>query len=419
MASAIVVFSHLRWDSMFHRPQQLMSTLAEHHSIVFIEEPVHDERGSFLHTYAPAPNILVCQPHTTLDAPDFRDWQLPALHRLLQQVTHDHDERMAWFYTPMALPLLGELQPGLVAYDCVDEPAPIHAPALWRERESALLEATDIVFTNSRNRYRTLCERHPNVHCFPDSVDAAHFLPAHDRSNSHPAHRHIPGPRLGFHGVIDRRFDVGLIGRLADAHTQWHIVLVGPVIGIDPASLPQRHNIHYLGRQAYRSLPHFLAGWDVCLLPFGPDVRAGSAGASRLLEYMAAELPIVATPAADVAEAYADLVTVAQDAQAFIAACEAALLAPREESARRAERMRAALAATSWRRTAEQMHALLMACTRRVGVAGNSQDEGFDEEREEAAQPRLPDTPAGLIDIGLIRVPPTGLSAACGAAAMK
>ena len=52
------------------------------------------------------------------------------------------------------------------------------------------------------------------------------------------------GPRLGYYGVIDERFDAGLIAALADAHPEWQLVLVGPVVKIDPASLPQLSLIH-------------------------------------------------------------------------------------------------------------------------------------------------------------------------------
>ena len=122
-------------------------------------------------------------------------------------------------------------------------------------------------------------------------MDVVHFEQALDRANAHPAHRGIPGPRLGYYGVIDERIDTDLIARIADSHPEWQIVLVGPVVKIDPATLPQRHNIHYLGQQPYKALPHFLAGWDVCLLPFALNESTRFISPTKTLEYMAAELP--------------------------------------------------------------------------------------------------------------------------------
>lgn len=360
MASAIIVFSHLRWDFVYQRPQHLLSRLAAHHPIVVIEEPVHHESRTFFHTYSPAPNILVCQPNTPVNMPGFHDDHLPHLQKLLRQLVRDYSDHIAWFYTPMALPLLQELQPRLVVYDCMDALASFkNAPRQLLQRESALLKVADIVFTGGQSLYRAKRDRHPNVHCFPSSVDAVHFEQALDRANSHPAHRDIPGPRLGFYGVIDERFDAELIAKVADAHPQWQIVLVGPVMKIDPEALPRRSNIHYLGQQPYEALPQFLAGWDVCLLPFALNESTRFISPTKTLEYMAAELPIVSTPVADVADAYSDIVAIADDAPSFIAACEAALLAAPQQQAERVGKMRKVLASTSWDRTVEQMRELL------------------------------------------------------------
>lgn len=360
MTSAIIVFSPMRWDFVYRRPQHLLSRLAAYHPVVFVEEPVHNEDKPFVKTWRPASNVLVCQPHTQVSRPGFHDDQLPHLQELLHQLVCDHDDYIAWTYTPMALPLLRELHPRLVVYDCMAEPALFdNESTQFRQRESALLKMADIVFVDGQSLHRSKRDCHPNLHCCPSSVDVAHFVPALDRANSHPAHKGIAGPRLGFYGVIDERFDAELIEKVADAHAMWQIVLVGPVVGIDPASLPQRANIHYLGRQPYDTLPQFLAGWDVCLLPFVLNEATRFIHPATTLEYMAAELPIVSTPVADVAETYGNVVAIAGDASSFISACEAALLASPEARAQKVEMMRAVLASTSWDATVGQMRALL------------------------------------------------------------
>jgi UDP-galactopyranose mutase len=411
MASAIIVFSHLRWDFVYQRPQHLLSRLAAHYPIVFVEEPAHHESKTFFKTYSPGPNILVCQPNTPVNMPGFHDDHLPHLQKLLRQLVRDYDDHIAWFYTPMALPLLQELQPRLVVYDCMDELASFkNAPKQLLQRESALLKVADIVFTGGQSLYRSKRDRHPNVHCFPSSVDVSHFVQALERSNSHPAHKDIPGPRLGFYGVIDERFDAALIEKLADAHPSWQIVLVGPVIKIDPASLPQRANIHYLGQQPYESLPHFLAGWEVCLLPFALNDSTRFISPTKTLEYMAAELPIVSTPVADVAEAYSDIVAIAADAPSFIAACEAALLATPQQRAKKVQGMRRVLASTSWDTTVDGMRALLDHSPRRQDdrrpMTGEPVEPGVNVNRlrqNEAVK---------YVKNAIIGAGPTGLSAA-------
>ncbi|NYE60149.1 protoporphyrinogen oxidase/glycosyltransferase involved in cell wall biosynthesis [Duganella sp. 1224] len=356
----VIVFCHLRWDFVFQRPQQLLTRLAEHYKVLFVEEPLYDAGAAHLHSYSPAPNLTVIQPHTPVQAPGFHDDQIPVLQTLLADLVPAGEDPIVWFYTPMALPLLAQQHPSLVVYDCMDELSAFkNPPRQLLQRESALLNIADLVFTGGPSLYEAKRSRHDNAHCFPSSVDAVHFEQALDRSNGHPLHQEIARPRLGFYGVIDERFDTGLIADMADAHPEWQIVLVGPVVKIDPAALPQRQNIHYLGQQPYQVLPQFLAGWDVCLLPFALNESTRFISPTKVLEYMAAALPIVSTAITDVEKPYGDIVAIGHDHAEFIRHCEAALAQTPEQTAAMAARMREIIAATSWDATAEHMRALI------------------------------------------------------------
>ena len=356
----LIVFCHLRWDFVYQRPQQLLSRLAENYKIAFVEEPIFNDAAPFMKTYSPAPNITVYQPHTPVQATGFHDEQIPLLTPLLAQITPPGEEPIIWFYTPMALPLLQNLHPQLVVYDCMDELSAFkNPPKQLLQRENALLNVADIVFTGGPSLYAAKRERHANVHCFASSVDIIHFEQALDRQNAHPAHAEIPGPRLGFYGVIDERFDAHLLTALADSHPEWQLVLIGPILKIDPLSLPQRPNIHYLGQHPYQALPQFLSGWDVCLLPFALNEATRYISPTKVLEYMAAELPIVSTNITDVARPYGEIVAIAHDAASFIAACEAALAMTAEQKETMVQKMRGVLAGTSWHATVQQMRDLL------------------------------------------------------------
>jgi protoporphyrinogen oxidase/glycosyltransferase involved in cell wall biosynthesis len=356
----LIVFCHLRWDFVFQRPQHLMTRLAEHYQILFVEEPVYDEGQAHLKKTAVAPNITVCQPHTAIHAAGFHDDQIPTLQTLLADLVPESEQPVVWFYTPMALPLLQGLHPALVVYDCMDELAAFkNAPKQLLQRETALLNIADLVFTGGPSLYASKRERHANAHCFPSSVDAAHFRQALDRNNSHPAQAGLARPRLGFYGVIDERFDTELIRAVAAARPDWQIVLVGPVVKIDEANLPRAANIHYLGQRTYAELPQFLAGWDLCLLPFALNESTKFISPTKVLEYMAAELPSVSTPITDVKVPYGDIVAIADTPEKFIAACERMLSASTEQKAAMVERMRAIVAGTSWTRTAAHMHELI------------------------------------------------------------
>ena len=356
----LIVFCHLRWDFVFQRPQHLMTRLAEHYNILVVEEPVYEDGPAHLKKTAVAPNITVCQPHTAIHAHGFHDDQLPTLKTLLADLVPEGEKPVVWFYTPMALPLLQSFEPSLVVYDCMDELAAFkNPPKQLLQRESALLNIADICFTGGPSLYESKRNRHANAHCFSSSVDAKHFRQALDKSNSHPDQANVAHPRLGFYGVIDERFDTDLIKQVAAARPEWQIVLVGPVVKIDPANLPQAANIHYMGQRTYDELPKFLAGWDVCLLPFALNESTKFISPTKVLEYMAAELPSVSTPITDVKVPYSHVVEIAETADEFIAACERMLALDDAQKADLAERMRKVVANTSWDKTANAMHQII------------------------------------------------------------
>jgi UDP-galactopyranose mutase len=250
------------------------------------------------------------------------------------------------------------------------------APPELLTREAALLESADVMFTGGPSLFRAKQSRHPNVHCFPSSVDAAHFRTARSGTESAVAEAEdqagLPRPRLGFYGVIDERLDLPLLDFVADARPDWQIVLVGPVVKIDPASLPRRQNIHYFGQRSYDELPRYLQGWDVCLLPFARNDATRFISPTKTLEYMAAELPIVSTPIADVAGPYGHIVYLGASPEEFLAACQAALDSAPVERARRITRMREVLAGTSWDVTVSAMEKLLAAALATKAAAGLS-----------------------------------------------
>lgn len=412
----IVVFSHLRWNFVFQRPQHLLSRLAVHYPVLFIEEPIQTEDSSvsaFLHQSTPAPNVTVCVPHTPVAMAGFHDDQLPHLQKLLEPLVTPLIDPIVWLYTPMALPLLPELHARLVVYDCMDELAAFrNAPKQLLQRESAVLRQADLVFTGGQSLFRAKRDRNPHVFCFPSSVDAGHFGQAIERHQSHVAQQHIPHPRAGYYGVIDERIDCDLIAQLADARPSLQIVLVGPVVKIDAARLPQRPNIHYFDQQPYEVLPEFLAGWDLCLLPFALNESTRFISPTKTLEYMAAQLPIVSTRITDVAEPYGDVVRIADDAAGFIAACDSALAEDFETRTRHNARMQEIVAGTSWDRTADEMRALIEHAAQAKSRAAIDPAAPVMAVTAAASLDALPKPAARSVKCVIIGAGPTGLSAA-------
>ncbi|HEX3878710.1 MAG TPA: FAD-dependent oxidoreductase [Bryobacteraceae bacterium] len=358
---AIIAFSHLRWDFVYQRPQHLLSRLAKTHKVYFIEEPVFDEHRKEWEYSEPGPNVTVCRPKTPCTAPGFHDEQMRYLQPMLSQLIAEHGTSgyILWFYTPMAIRLADGLKPRAVIYDCMDELSGfLGAPPELTQREQELLDRADLVFTGGPSLYRAKKERHRAVHCFPSSVDAAHFAKAKD-AEPPKDQASLSHPQLGFFGVLDERLDLKLLESLATSHPEWQIVMVGPVVKIDNKSLPQAPNLHYLGQRSYAELPAYVSGWDVCLLPFARNASTKFISPTKTLEYMAAEKMIVSTPITDVAEPYGDIVYLGATAEEFITACELALAAGADERQARTLRMKEVLKNTSWDRTVAAMEELI------------------------------------------------------------
>ena len=239
--SPLLVFSHLRWDFVYQRPQHLMTRLAQSAPVLFVEEPVFDERPPFVEMLSPYPNVRVARPHTPIAAAGFHDEQLPAMRALLRDVLEREGftEYAVWFYTPMALPLLQDLA---AAGDRLRlhgraVGVPQCAPAAAAARERAAEGGRRGVHRRAEPVSRQARSLHANVHCFPSSVDAAHFAQARDRSNAHPHSARTAAPRLGFFGVIDERFDPSSIAAAGGGASRVADRAGRPGVKIDPAQL--------------------------------------------------------------------------------------------------------------------------------------------------------------------------------------
>jgi glycosyltransferase involved in cell wall biosynthesis len=360
----LIVFSHLRWNFVYQRPQHLMTRLARHYPVVFVEEPVRGATAR-IDVSTPAEGVQVLRPQTPVDAAGFHDDQLPVLGPLLAGWLRERgiEDRLAWLYTPMALPLLTGLQPRAIVYDCMDELSAFKdAPRQARQREAALMKRAHLVLAGGPSLFEAKRALHPDVLCLPSAVEAQHYAPQIATSKielmlrAEQVQGRIPGPRLGFFGVIDERLDTALVAAVADAERDWQVVMVGPVARIDPASLPRRPNIHWLGQQPYQLLPQLVADWDVCLLPFALNDSTRYISPTKTLEYMAAEKPIVSTPVHDVVAMYGDVVRIGADTAGFIEACRWSLSETPYKRAERIGEMLATVSRFSWDSTARCVH---------------------------------------------------------------
>ncbi|OJH37244.1 glycosyltransferase family 1 protein [Cystobacter ferrugineus] len=359
----LVCLSHLRWNFVFQRPQHLLSRFARERRVFFFEEPLYGSQEPQLHVTHSPEGVWVAVPHLPegLDEQRLMAMQQLLLDELLTR--HAVKHYVSWYYTPMAMGFSRHLEPLTVVYDCMDELSAFRgAPPALLHREAELLMRADVVFTGGQSLYEAKRDRHPNVHAFPSSVDVPHFATARGNVQEPADQASIPHPRLGFFGVVDERMDLELLEAVADARPDWQLVIIGPVVKIDPASLPRRPNLHFLGGKHYKELPTYLAGWDVALLPFARNESTRFISPTKTPEYLAAGKPVVSTSIRDVVRPYGELglVRIADTPEDFVRACEAALA---EEHAAWLPRVDTHLATMSWDNTWSRMKALLDGAT--------------------------------------------------------
>ncbi len=331
------------------------------HRVFFVEEPIHSDAPPRLDVAVRQQGVRVLVPRlpSGLNAEAAAAVQAQLLRGYFRE--HEIDEYLLWYYTPMALAFTRHLKPRAIVYDCMDElSAFAGAPRCLHDLEQELLSRADVVFTGGQALYEHKRHCHPNVHAFPSSVDVAHFARARVPQPDAPDQLRVPHPRLGFFGVIDERLDTDLIARVAALRPDWHLVLVGPVVKIDPASLPVTGNIHYLGPKRYEELPAYLAGWDVALLPFARNEATRFISPTKTPEYLAAGKPVVSTSIRDVIRPYGTqgLARIADTADQFVAAIEAAL---QENAAERLRHVDAFLRQMSWDGTWTRMYSQVTA----------------------------------------------------------
>ena len=291
----LVCFSHLRWDFVWQRPQHLLTRAAKHYQVVVVEEPIF-KPGIVPHmdlsTRPQGVTIAVPMLPEGLDPADVILEQRDLVEKLLGR--SGSGLRIFWYYTPMAMAFTSHLDCDLCVYDNMDELSLFRgASRELLDLENALFTRADLVFTGGMSLYEAKRSRHRSVHAFPSSIEFEHFVKARSIKTDPADQAAIPGPRLGFFGVVDERMDVELLAQVAELRPQWQFVMIGPVVKIDPADLPRRDNIHWLGSKDYKDLPRYLSGWDIGFMNFALNEATRFISPTKTPEFLAAGVPVV------------------------------------------------------------------------------------------------------------------------------
>jgi glycosyltransferase involved in cell wall biosynthesis len=338
----VIVHSHLRWDFVWQRPQQLLSRLSRTNRVLFVEEPIYtdDLAAARLDLSVPQPHVHRAVPVLPDSLRGHYDDSIAVIRDLLKrQMTDDgllaklFRRPVQWFYTPMPAPaMIGAFGERAVVYDCMDELSKFRfAPTELADRESYLMSKADVVFTGGYRLWESKAQHHGNVHFFGCGVDVAHFGTAlSDTVQVAPEIARLGSTVMGYYGVIDERIDYDLLRTLAESLPDTALVMVGPVVKVDPRELPQAPNIHWLGQRDYAALPAHVKGFDVCLMPFALNEATEYINPTKTLEYMAAGKPIVSTAIYDVVHHFTPVVAVAHSHDEFVSQVRSALAAPDE-----------------------------------------------------------------------------------------
>jgi len=337
---------------VWQRPQQFLSRLSQRHRILFVEGPdlqdTSTEPSYLLRQISDYPNITVMNTH--FPSARFHDgkWVDEKRRELLLRALNGplkgkFDRPVQWFYDPMAAsPHMHHLNELAIVYDCMDELSQFRfAPPEIITRERELLAEADVVFAGGRKMCESKSRFNNNCHFYGCGVDVKHFSRARASGTQIPADISFGEGQLvlGYFGVVDERLDYDLLAKVADANPSWHVAMIGPTCKVDPNALPQRPNLHWLGRREYAQLPEYTKGFDVCLMPFALNEATEYINPTKALEYMATGRPIVSTAVPDVVSNFGKVVKIARSATEFIEMCRTECLQPDEAAVAEGIRM--------------------------------------------------------------------------------
>ncbi len=294
----------------------------------------------------------------------------------------DFDNAVAVVISPVWTPWLEALPFRAIIYDCIDDlsvqtPRPELA-RLFRDWEDELLEHASGAVVTAETLGADIRARRPQLalQTIRNGVDPQRFR---EIAASAPGPLDLPTsgrPIVGFVGALYEWIDWPLITRVARRLPELDFVFVGPVDGrSDPAAAAALPNVRLLGPRPYGVVPSYMAGFDVCWVPFSQDRISSAANPVKIYEYLALGKPVVSTPVADT-DSFGAHLAVARDADAMVAAIRAAL-DQRESNV--AERMRFA-DENSWQRRARDY----------VAFAGQLCAAGAPHERPAPPPPRSP-----------------------------
>lgn len=332
----IVVCAEMQWRYLRARKQQLLRRFPPDWRILFLQPTVRGRRNDWWPrrdgnvTYVTVP-VLKNVPQPALRALLDRGWVRFPFDVLLWfwvtclRLLHGCGGRRSMLYVSNIYygRILRFLPRRAAVYDCNDNHLAFpDTPAWARGYFEALVRGVDAVVVSQPLLRQEIEPLAPAaVFDIGNGVDFALFDAAW-RAPMLPAQvQSLPAPRLGYAGALAAWIDFALLERLAQAFPAASLVLVGPAFGeLGPVRnlLAAHRNAHWLGPVPHAELPHFVAGMDVCLIPFRQSALTRGVNPNKLYEYFALGKPVVSTDFSPWLRKFEPMLRVAADADDWL-----------------------------------------------------------------------------------------------------
>jgi len=343
----IVCIAPVDWEPIWNRSQQLMSRFPDTNRILYLEPPATllsaiKDRGLWFKwgrwLAGPRPvkkNIRLYSPPVVLPFGNVfplinrinQRWLLFFTRRIMRRLGFAGP--LVWTYLPNSLELARGLDPLAIVYDCVDEHSEFSGlinkeVVLSMERE--LLAHSDLVFTTAEGLFKGKKPYAKNIYLLPNAADVDHFFLTDREETPVPGDiAGLPGPVLGFIGVIHDWIDLDLIEHVAVARPGWSVAMIGPLgPGVNADRLKELPNVYFFGRRDKGELPGYLKAFDVCLNAFRLNELTDRVNPLKIYEYLASGRPVVSVDMPGVRE-FGDVIEIAGDYDGFVRAVERAL----------------------------------------------------------------------------------------------
>ena len=359
----IVILTYADWFAVKSTPQHISRLLAKHNRVLLVDVP-----RSFLRFLKPldplggdqweGPRLREVMPNLTVYHPPQRFLPVGGLpfraarHTLLlngrilgrqvRQAMHaiGFESPILWSFSPLHGGAIAHVPHRLLVHDICDEWTNYLSHRGGQQLvdwiDCRLSQQANVVFVFSQHMREKRASLNPETHVVLPAGDVPLYSRAAQPDTVIPEDLAvIPRPRIGAICVIDAaRFDCGLVESLALRQPNWSLVFLGPAReGVDLSSLHALPNVYMMGNRSRDTLPNYLKGFDVALVPYAINEATRGIYPMKLHEYLAGGKPVVCPPLPECLHLQ-DVVRFAADPVEFEAAIAEVLATDSPELAR-------------------------------------------------------------------------------------